>query len=66
MAHYRSQLMIERAYGNYLGLGQLLSYIAAQAGLRCGELTVTAGYAVLDYRHDIHALISRPPTAAGL
>lgn len=59
MAHYRSQLMVERAYGNYLGLGQLLGYIAAQAGLCRGELTVTAGYAMLDCRHDISALISR-------
>lgn len=63
MAHYRSQLMVERAYGNYTGLGLLLGYIAAQAGLRCGELTVTAGYAQLDCRRDISALISRVPEA---
>lgn len=57
MAHYRSQLMVERAYGNYLGLGRLLSYIARSSGLRCGELTVTAGYAELEHRRDISALI---------
>lgn len=58
MAQYRSQLMVERAYGNYLGLGLLLSYIAGCAGLHCGELTVTAGYAELEYRRDVAALIS--------
>ena len=58
MAHYRSQLMVERAYGNYLGLGRLLSYIAAQAGLDTGELTVTAGYARLDCRRRLSALLA--------
>jgi hypothetical protein len=58
LAQYRSQRMVERAYGNYLGLGLLLSYIAACAGLSCGELTVTAGYAELEYRRDVSALIS--------
>jgi len=65
MAHYRSQLMVARAYGNYTGLGQLLGYIAEQAGLRCGELTVTAGYAQLDCRRDVSALISRASAATG-
>ncbi|WP_329130410.1 hypothetical protein [Streptomyces sp. NBC_00670] len=45
---YRSHFMFERAYGNYLGLGRLLAYIAAQAGLGCGSLTVVAGHARLD------------------
>lgn len=57
MAHYRSQLMVERAYGNYVGLGLLLGYIAEQAGLRAGELTVTAGYAQLDRRGDVSVLL---------
>jgi hypothetical protein len=57
MAHYRSQLMVERAYGNYTGLGRLLGYIAGQAGLRIGELTVTAGYAILDQRKRLGALL---------
>lgn len=64
LAHYRSQLMVERAYGNYTGLGLLLAYIAGQAGLRCGELTVTAGYACLDCRRDISALLRRVSAAA--
>ncbi|MEU8353347.1 hypothetical protein, partial [Streptomyces sp. NPDC048845] len=32
-ALYRSHFMFERAYGNYLGLGRLLAYIAEQAEL---------------------------------
>lgn len=60
MAHYRSQLMVEKAYGNYLGLGQLLGYIAGQAGLNPGELTVTAGYARLDRSRRLSALLADP------
>ncbi|GAA2735277.1 hypothetical protein [Streptomyces nogalater] len=48
MALYRSHYMFERAYGNYLGLGRLLAYIAQEAGLSCGTLTVVAGHAQLD------------------
>ncbi|MFJ2007887.1 thymidylate synthase family protein [Streptomyces chartreusis] len=47
-ALYRSHFMFERAYGNYLGLGRLLAYIAEEAGLDCGTLTVVAGHARLD------------------
>ena len=64
MAHYRSQLMVERAYGNYIGLGRLLGYIAGQAGLRYGELTVTAGYARLEYRRDVYTLLREVSAAA--
>jgi len=63
MAHYRSQLMVERGYGNYVGLGRLLGYVAGQAGLRCGELTVTAGYARLDYRRDVYPLLGQVSAA---
>ena len=44
LAQYRSQYLVHRAYGNYLGLGRLLDYVATAAGLRTGELTVVAGY----------------------
>ncbi len=64
MAHYRSQLMVEKAYGNYFGLGQLLSYIAAEAGLTPGQLTVTAGYARLDHSRRLSALLADPALAA--
>jgi hypothetical protein len=57
MAHYRSQRMVERAYGNYLGLGRLLGYIAEQTELEPGELTVTAGYAEVDQPRRLRALL---------
>lgn len=60
MAHYRSHFMVERAYGNYVGLGRLLGYIAGQAGLCPGELTVTAGYATLDQRRRLGPLLAAP------
>jgi len=47
-ALYRSQYMVERAYGNYLGLGELLAYVANHSGLDVGGLTVVAGYAQID------------------
>jgi hypothetical protein len=48
MAIYRSQYLIQRGYGNYLGLGRLLGYICRRTGLTPGQLTVVAGYAQLD------------------
>lgn len=57
MAHYRSHVMVQRAYGNYLGLGRLLGYIADQVGLLTGELTVTAGYTTLDQRKRLGGLL---------
>ncbi|GGN51726.1 thymidylate synthase [Actinoplanes campanulatus] len=47
-ALYRSHYMVEKAYGNYLGLGDLLAYVARQSDLKPGMLTVIAGYAQLD------------------
>ena len=43
MAHFRSQYLVQRAYGNYLALGLLLRYVAEAAGLEPGELTVNVG-----------------------
>jgi thymidylate synthase len=48
LAHYRSQYLLQRAYGNYLGLGRLLDYVATSAGLITGELTVVAGHIRLE------------------
>lgn len=38
VAHYRNQYLVERGYGNYLGLGQLLEYVAKSAQLHTGNL----------------------------
>lgn len=47
-AIYRNEFLVGRAYGNYLGLGELQAYIAAQAGLDVGELLMTLGHVELD------------------
>ncbi len=60
LAHYRSQYLVERAYGNYLGLGRLLAYVCAQTGLGLGTLTVVAGYAQVDAgRTKIRPILAR-------
>jgi thymidylate synthase len=48
LAFYRNQYLVERGYGNYLGLGRLLAYVAREASLKVGELTVVAGHASID------------------
>jgi hypothetical protein len=48
IAQYRYQYLIERGYGNYLGLGQLLGYVCAIVGLRPGQLMIIAGVAADD------------------
>ncbi|MEU8369060.1 hypothetical protein [Micromonospora tulbaghiae] len=48
MAFYRSHYMVERAYGNYLGLSDLLAHVATHSRLEIGSITVAAGYAQLD------------------
>ncbi|MER7209802.1 hypothetical protein ABT340_22300 [Streptosporangium sp. NPDC000239] len=48
VALYRSHYMVARAYGNYLGLGRMLAYLAQQAQVRPGSLTVVAGHAQIE------------------
>ncbi|MGZ4736233.1 MAG: hypothetical protein ACXV8R_11545 [Acidimicrobiia bacterium] len=48
LANYRSQYLVQRAYGNYLGLGQLLEYVATAADLRVGQLLIVAGHAAVE------------------
>ncbi|MGH9252211.1 MAG: hypothetical protein ACRD0W_22250, partial [Acidimicrobiales bacterium] len=48
VAHYRYQYLVLKGYGNYLGLAQLLAYIAGQADLTTGNLTVVTGRAYVD------------------
>ncbi|MBF6339849.1 hypothetical protein IU450_28740 [Nocardia abscessus] len=45
VAHYRAQYLVQRGYGNYLGISRLLAYIAGQVGLGPGSLTVVVGLA---------------------
>ena len=41
-AVYRHQYLVEKAYGNLLGLSRLLEFLCQQAGCRPGELVVHA------------------------
>ena len=63
-ASYRNQYLIERGYGNYLGLGQLLQYVSHATGLQAGELLIIAGHADVDHANkgQINSLLA----AAGL
>lgn len=47
-ASYRNHYMVERAYGNYLGLRRLQHYIAGEVGIEVGELAVLSGHATID------------------
>ncbi len=59
-AVYRNEYLIGRAYGNFLGLGQLQGYMAAATGLEVGELLMTINHAELDGNsRPVQAAISR-------
>ena len=47
-AVYRNEYLVGRAYGNYLGLAELQSYIAHHAGADPGELLMTLGHVELE------------------
>lgn len=44
-AVYRHQYLVTKAYGNLLGLSQLLGFLAHQSGFEVGELVVNASFA---------------------
>jgi len=48
VAHYRYQYLVQRGYGNYLGLARLLKYVGDAAGLAPGELMIVAGVAKVE------------------
>lgn len=47
-AVYRNELLVARAYGNYLGLAQLQAYMADRTEVAVGELLMTIGHVELD------------------
>jgi hypothetical protein len=51
-AIYRSQYYIAKALGNFIGLGQLLAFVAEEAGLTPGYLVCHATLAVLDLKYE--------------
>jgi thymidylate synthase len=59
-AIYRNEFLLGRAYGNYLGLGELQAYIAERSGLGVGELFMTLGHVELDStKGPIRAMLKR-------
>jgi hypothetical protein len=59
VAHYRSQYLLQRGYGNYLGIARLMRYVAATAGVEPGQLMVVAGHACADHMNGAHQAILR-------
>jgi thymidylate synthase len=47
-AVYRSHDFISRAYGNYLGLGRVLHFVAQESGFLAGELTCVSASATAE------------------
>jgi hypothetical protein len=52
-AVYRSQYYVAKALGNFIGLGQLLAFVAGEAGLTPGSLVCHATLADLDLKSDL-------------
>jgi hypothetical protein len=55
LATYRSHDLIDKAYGNYLGLAQLQEYVAGRAGFVPGELAVLVGRGFITIAKRHHA-----------
>lgn len=47
-ALYRSQYFLKRAYGNYLGIGEVMRFLATESGFGIGELLCVASHAALE------------------
>lgn len=47
-AFYRNHYYIEKLLGNLIGLGQLMSFVAEEAGLSLGPLTILSSHATID------------------
>jgi hypothetical protein len=47
-ALYRNQYFLERAYGNYLGIGEVLRFLATESGFAVGELLCVASHAKME------------------
>lgn len=47
-AFYRNHYYVEKLLGNLIGLGQLMSFVAKEAGLAIGSLTILSSHATVD------------------
>jgi thymidylate synthase len=48
LAVYRSHYFVSRAYGNYVGLGRVLQFVAGESGFPAGELTCVSASATAE------------------
>lgn len=74
-AMYRNHFYVEKLLGNLIGLGRLMEFVAKEAGLKVGPLTVISTHAEIDQpnrngkkatRSDINTMISKFDHAASL
>jgi hypothetical protein len=47
-AMYRNHFYVEKLLGNLVGLGRLMDFVAGEAGLNVGALTVVSTHAEID------------------
>lgn len=47
-AFYRNHYYIEKLLGNFIGLGQLMAFVASETGLAVGPLTIISSHATID------------------
>ncbi len=60
IAFYRNHRFWERAYGNYLGLGQLLKFMCNETNMNTGNLLVISSHAEIEnHKKDIDYLINK-------
>jgi len=62
-AQYRNHYYVEKLLGNLIGLGRLMSFVAREAGLAVGSLTIVSTHAEIDQpkakRSEIKALLDQ-------
>jgi thymidylate synthase len=57
-ALYRNHDFFQKALGNYIGLGQLLGFLAECARLDVGKLYVTSGHAYCDHKKLVRGILN--------
>jgi hypothetical protein len=72
-AVYRNHFFLTRAYGNYIGLGRLLWFIAKESGWQVGELMCVSSHATAEIGHrrgfgrqQINALVATCQESIGI
>lgn len=58
-AVYRNHYFLERAYGNYLGLGEILRFLATESGFDVGELLCVSSHAYLEVQEHGRARVEQ-------